>query len=72
MLMICVTISSDVLLTSFGRSLAGNWRASVFGTILMTLPAGTATYPYTCSTDRTPHKNAAGDIGVADSMVTWR
>ncbi len=52
MLMICVTISSDVLLTSFGRSLAGNWRASVFGTILMTLPAGTATYPYTCSTDR--------------------
>ncbi len=48
----CVTISSDVELTLSGKSLAGNCRASVFGTILMTLPAGTATYPYTCSTDR--------------------
>ncbi len=41
--MICVTISSDVGLTLFGRSLAGTCRASVFGMILMTLPAGTAT-----------------------------
>ena len=41
--MICVTISSEVELTLFGRSLAGNCRKSMFGTILITLPAGTAT-----------------------------
>ena len=43
MVMICVTISSEVELTSVGRSMEGSWRSSVFGTILMTLPAGTAT-----------------------------
>jgi hypothetical protein len=43
MVMIWVTISSEVELTFSGKSIDGNWRASVFGMILMTLPAGTAT-----------------------------
>ena len=40
---ICVTIASEVELTLSGRSIDGNCRASVFGMILMTGPAGTAT-----------------------------
>ena len=43
MVMICVTISSEVELTLFGRSIEGSCRASVLGTILITFPAGTAT-----------------------------
>ena len=52
MVMICVTISSEDEFTLVGKSIDGNCRASVLGTILMTFPAGTATYPYTCNTER--------------------
>ena len=52
--MTCVTTSSEVALTWFGRSLPGSWRMLASGSTLMMLPAGTAMKPCTCSTDRNP------------------
>ena len=47
-----VTISSEAPFTRSGRSLAGIVRTFASGTILMTLPVGTATKPCTCRIDR--------------------
>jgi len=49
-----VTTSSDDPPTRPGRSSPGSWRILASGSTLICVPAGTATKPWTCSTDKNP------------------